>query len=74
MSDLADEIVEAAVGGGQFLEAPDQESAGSGSPQQQREMGEVAALGEDVEGFCHGTSPSAEATAGGGASPPATGS
>lgn len=44
--DLGDEIVEAAVGGGELAERPDEEAARARSPQEQRKMRQVPALRE----------------------------
>src|SRR5690606_24738355 len=43
--DLGDEVVEAAVGAGELLERPDQQCAGAGGPEEQRQMRQVAAAG-----------------------------
>src|SRR5690606_19039761 len=51
--DLVHEIVEAAIGGGQFAQGPHQHGAGPARPQEQRQMRQVAALGDGPGQIVH---------------------
>ena len=56
--DLGDEIVEAPVGGRELAERPDEQPARAGGPEEEREMGEIAALREGAGHVVHGAAPS----------------